>query len=630
MGSIWLEKSTDNGVTWQLMNNAHPLNTYEAESPSICSPCWNWQPNSNFVVAFQEKGGAASTESHISMVFATISPDVIYPKQEITPLSSLPFSVDASPVVTWGSQLKGMVLWKTPKHDNADQDELDYCYFVADPYANFTITEYDRSFVFWVPTGVTLVHPTLSWESYSPPDKFHLAWEREENGIKSVYYTYGVPNTNNTVDWQTSRNVSSGSGYQQNYNPSIISFQNGARMCWVGQRSYIGEQGNDGAFLEKNIVFKDPDPVSWRFWDFGSNVNPPSIANAGGSKYIVAWTEPGSNGYTAKYTDNSSLRNARTILAGTGKDVQLNNSPTPYFSDIYASIFNNAAAPYSFTTTAGLQTYDQIEPNSGGREGIVVTDSCEFYFNLSDVEFEGQEVGFIDIPNDAPLENVAHLNTYACTKPFTVNAGSTLNYSVTYGITDSINAAAALAGGKTITFKVLLVDDATNEVLGTFDDVTYTETNAYRYANIAYEVDLTGITDKIVRLKLCTATTISEPRLSMSDKNSNASISTAKGNTKKIKLKLNTGKVTTYALDQNYPNPFNPATTISYQLPKAGIVTLKIYDMLGKEVKVLVNEYKESGKYTAEFNGAGLASGVYVYRLDCNDFSATKKLTLLK
>lgn len=101
--------------------------------------------------------------------------------------------------------------------------------------------------------------------------------------------------------------------------------------------------------------------------------------------------------------------------------------------------------------------------------------------------------------------------------------------------------------------------------------------------------------------------------------------------TKVNKLVLNTAdKVTTYGLEQNYPNPFNPSTTISYQLPKAGLVTLKIYDMVGKEIKVLVNEYKETGRYTVEFNATGLASGVYMYRLDCNDYHATKKLTLLK
>ena len=85
-----------------------------------------------------------------------------------------------------------------------------------------------------------------------------------------------------------------------------------------------------------------------------------------------------------------------------------------------------------------------------------------------------------------------------------------------------------------------------------------------------------------------------------------------------------------FALEQNYPNPFNPSTTIRYQIPEAGKVTIKIFDALGKELTTLVNENKESGSYSVEFNAAGYASGVYICELKCNAFSAIKKLSLLK
>jgi hypothetical protein len=85
-----------------------------------------------------------------------------------------------------------------------------------------------------------------------------------------------------------------------------------------------------------------------------------------------------------------------------------------------------------------------------------------------------------------------------------------------------------------------------------------------------------------------------------------------------------------YDLMQNYPNPFNPTTTITYQLPKDGMVTLKIYDAIGTEVTTLVHEYKSTGKYNINFNASGLASGVYFYRLQVNDFTTSKKLILMK
>jgi hypothetical protein len=85
-----------------------------------------------------------------------------------------------------------------------------------------------------------------------------------------------------------------------------------------------------------------------------------------------------------------------------------------------------------------------------------------------------------------------------------------------------------------------------------------------------------------------------------------------------------------YKLSQNYPNPFNPITKISYTLPKSGFVTLKVYDLLGKEVMTLVNENKLPGNYFVDFNGSSLPSGTYFYKLIVNGFIDTKKMVLIK
>jgi 1,4-alpha-glucan branching enzyme len=85
-----------------------------------------------------------------------------------------------------------------------------------------------------------------------------------------------------------------------------------------------------------------------------------------------------------------------------------------------------------------------------------------------------------------------------------------------------------------------------------------------------------------------------------------------------------------YNLEQNYPNPFNPTTKIKYSIKNTLQVVLKVYDILGNEVATLVNEVKRPGIYTAEFNGNGLSSGVYFYKLQTEDFVSTKKLLLMK
>ncbi|MBU0561533.1 MAG: T9SS type A sorting domain-containing protein [Bacteroidetes bacterium] len=87
---------------------------------------------------------------------------------------------------------------------------------------------------------------------------------------------------------------------------------------------------------------------------------------------------------------------------------------------------------------------------------------------------------------------------------------------------------------------------------------------------------------------------------------------------------------TAYQLHQNYPNPFNPATTIRFNLHKAGMTTLKIYDMLGQEVASLINEYKNSGAYEVTFDASQLTSGMYVYSITSGQFVATKKMMLVK
>ena len=90
-------------------------------------------------------------------------------------------------------------------------------------------------------------------------------------------------------------------------------------------------------------------------------------------------------------------------------------------------------------------------------------------------------------------------------------------------------------------------------------------------------------------------------------------------------------------LGQNYPNPFNPSTTINYQIPKDGFVSLKVFDIVGNEVKTLVNEYRSAGNYSVNFDASnlsagrqGLSSGIYFYQIKTNNYFAVKKMLLLK
>ncbi len=85
-----------------------------------------------------------------------------------------------------------------------------------------------------------------------------------------------------------------------------------------------------------------------------------------------------------------------------------------------------------------------------------------------------------------------------------------------------------------------------------------------------------------------------------------------------------------YSLEQNYPNPFNPTTNITFALPKAGNITLKVYDILGREVMTIVNSYVNAGTHIVPFDASSLSSGVYIYKINAGEFTDSKKMVLIK
>ena len=95
-------------------------------------------------------------------------------------------------------------------------------------------------------------------------------------------------------------------------------------------------------------------------------------------------------------------------------------------------------------------------------------------------------------------------------------------------------------------------------------------------------------------------------------------------------ISVNANASSNVVLYQNYPNPFNPTTMIEYSLPTSSHVTLKVYDVLGREVVTLKNENQFAGKHSVQFNASRLASGIYFYVLVADNFTVSKKMSILK
>lgn len=148
-----------------------------------------------------------------------------------------------------------------------------------------------------------------------------------------------------------------------------------------------------------------------------------------------------------------------------------------------------------------------------------------------------------------------------------------------------------------------------------YTDYDYVWTDGYTNDLIQYDV----------RAYYSTEGTYSDPNYVSAFGRENANIQSQNGQIAALIKEIPTD----YSIN-NYPNPFNPTTTINYQLPENGFVTIKIYDMLGKEIATLVNEQKSAGYHTATFDASKLTSGVYIYTINVNSFTQSRKMLLMK
>jgi hypothetical protein len=228
------------------------------------------------------------------------------------------------------------------------------------------------------------------------------------------------------------------------------------------------------------------------------------------------------------------------------------------------------------------------------------------------------------------------VNTILVTQPFSITNKSKFIFSENSGFVDSAAAAQVLGKSGYIGCKIDLLENATNKLLGTIKNTTVKSANATAFNLIPYSLNTKAMESKTVKVRITISTSLVDPTIALEKKYSNVNEATGIAKTSIEELTLD-GKTipTSYALEQNYPNPFNPSTTIRYQIPNAGQVTMKVYDMLGREVATLVDGLKEAGYYTATFDGAKLASGIYIARLTAQSeegksFTQTKKMVMLK
>ncbi len=615
MGRVWYEAKKPNS-NWEIMNGGQPLDTVEGKQPSIDYSSLI-SPDGlvyQIVIVYQEKSGSSSKIriKYFKRLFDELNISFVDDK-DIATVSGSYSTTNTTPVVGFhqtnvaNTTNTATVVWKNGTGNL-------YGWYGTISTLIGTITG-PQSLSF---TTSNSVNPTIYSKKTSTAVNFKLAWEElGGSNISSIKYAtlLGLLQISDSIT-----TPSTGSPYTKHYQPSIIELNGGARLCWIGYVQYSG-----GAIYYYVTIFKDP--AGTQFWNFGNEVRTVNINRTADGNYVVGWSEVNGSAFANKYVRNTTL-SAIKNFGTTGKDIQVNNGANFYSQ--YANSFQSVTAPYNFSISNSVGNIGKEQAGSliaSGREGVVYKEDAQFYFTVGDVKVNDQIIDFIDILDTVNVNSKEMLNTYLTSESFELNDNSNFNYGVQYGITDSASGYEFLGDNDFVNFKVELRDDATGELIGLFDDVTFTKINLNPYNNISYQVNTQGIGNRTVRLKLVVDDNL-DPGYSLSHKYADESV-LLKTSQSNVGYK-GVMAVENYDLAQNYPNPFNPSTTINYQIPEDGMVTMKIYDILGKEVKTLVNEEKPSGRYEAKFDANNLASGVYIYRIQVNDFVSTKKMMLLK
>ncbi len=441
------------------------------------------------------------------------------------------------------------------------------------------------------------------------------------------------------------RDVSENSGFNINQNPSVSVSYNSPN-----HKVQVSWQGIYIAALEKAIA-KEKDYSLKRYetvtrlkvgedsWgtsrNFGSNVKyvqSGSLNSTNGA--IITWSE--TNGNYTKYVKRrtDTTYDATESLSTNGLYALVSNGST--FENLKASVFNTlTSAPYlisNCTNDFSIELLDKLNSSGSidltyGRAGVIGKNGIEFLFSIGDVLLNNESIKFIEKNDTLPITSVSQLNEVARTNNFYLNSQSELIFSNFYYVVNKTLADSLLTNEFNLNFKCELVNASTNNVVGTFDNVTYNKFNVQEYANPSYLIDCNGIEADNYYLRLFSVVN-ADVEFALSEIQRD-NVTLEKQN---FILRNFRGAISPmdFTLEQNYPNPFNPSTIIRYQIPQDGIVTLKIYDILGSEVATLVNEEKVAGKYEVNFNAIALASGVYIYKIQSGSFVNSKKMILIK
>ncbi len=622
---IWIEQSAD-GILWSLGNNRQPLSESNCKQPSIANY------GNSIIIVYQEEYPNGYKIKMAEYNAATKTLGTTHQLFETDYTGNFEFDAQPTIAVVGGQQY--LSLWRVEDLGGFNYEPGIYFLrgYRANPFS--AIQWYSGGFEKLPNTTANSIYASVVGLEHSSGYYMHIVWQESNTAIK--YQQTYCGSISQPLTWNWYSEVSANCGMTRNLKPEmvIMDVDLNPRVVWVGEKDtpYIEDPTKLSTVYAttKQLVLRGLQGTSTKSWNpqswkFGNYVTEAAIERTADDGYVIGWSQ----NQDKKFIFNSSWTIRSFGISGTG--IELNYAPT--IDNVFATTIHSSGQIYTPNELLSSNIIDDLVPKenkmitSTGREGIVSTNEAEIYFTLADILVDGTLLEFVDVDENTPINNCNELNALLETKSFEVNNNTQLQLSLLYSVVNKNSISKSFKKDDFVSFKVELVDVNTNEVLGVYDEIKFTKETGDLEKVSTYSLEMDGIGNRVAKLRLVVDENV-DAKFTMSHIFAEESII---GKTT-IQNVSYAGKleVTEYGLAQNYPNPFNPSTTINYQIPEAGIVTIKIFDILGREVTTLVNEQKAQGVYTVNFNAASLASGVYLYNIQVNDFSATRKMILMK
>ena len=511
-------------------------------------------------------------------------------------------------------------------------------------YCTYNGVNYDEFDVLIPNTSSGSLNPAIAVNKTGIPD-LHLTYQEGNINGKSIRYRWANGSFYNQRTFTSPLSISEASAYYINTDPSLSLFKKNSSdyepiVSWLGGDVGAPYKSNGFSIPTPRLIVRACDDYSSGRWGttniYGEEVSSTQNNSVTGvlNQSIITWGQK--DGTESKWIKRDGINYyGPCSLIPAGINTNVSNGIS--LDNIKALSFDISALPYIInpcetlfsqpTFCGGQQKIVSTNPFTFSRAGVILKNGIEFAYHTGDIVLDDSSIQFIEVPDTLTYSNTEELNQVLSTQVFSLNSNSSLVFSNCYYVLNSELADSLMGEDETVGYRVELVNSNTGTVAGTFDNITYDKNNLDDYENISYQIDCAGISDGDYFFRLVTSVTGDAEYNLINAVNDAGTV--AKRSSNKISF---TGQEipVTYDLSQNFPNPFNPATTIIYQLPQNGFVTLKVYDILGKEVATLVNEQKIQGRYSVNFDASRLASGVYIYQLRVNDYVSSKKMLLLK